>query len=170
MNEYATIRIDNDLLKKTLSFRNAKNALVLFFQETDMPFYSNTEDGGHFQLYYRLNKTGLSIQQSIYIHEQSYVCRTTIAEIAVRHPWQAKIVYPLLIGINSETDCGRFNVDSGNSGCIRFWNRFCPEKPFTEELPLYYFENFAELIGVSHFLIDEKYGTDFRRIRDAFEK
>lgn len=164
MDNYQFSYIDHSLIQKMQAFRNTKEALLAYFQAAELPPYSVKGDGGQFQLYHRLKKTQLRIQQCLFIDETNIICRTTIAEISLRNSRQAKTLPPLIAKINREIEYGQFKIDIQGTGDIHFLDRFSPEELFTEETTFYYFENIERLIGYPHFLIDQEYGTAFLQI------
>ena len=167
MDNYERSYIDHSLIQRTLDFRSTKEALASYFQEAEIHPNAVQGDGGHFQLYFRLKETELSIQQFLFIYGTDIICRTTIAVISMHNPWQAQALRPLIAEINSEIEYGQFNLDVYGTGDVQFWDCFSPEEPFKEETLFYYFEKIERLIGYPHFPIDREYGTEFLQIKET---
>ena len=166
MDNYELSYIDHGLIQKIRDFCATKEVLLSYFREAELHPDSVQGDGGHFQLYFRLKKTGFRIQQCLFIDGTDIICRTTIAEISMRNPRLAQALRPLIAEINREIEYGQFNLDVYGTGDVQFWDRFAPEEPFKEEALFYYFENIERLIGYPHFLMDHEYGSALLQIKE----
>lgn len=143
----------------------AGNLLLMYFREKGIRYYRRPEDGGSFQLYYRLKNTGLSVQHCISVKGLRYMCQTRAAEIHPRTRDAYFRLQALTETMNSRIESGRFAVDDG-PGQLRFCDgfRIAPEMETANAEMLY--DQFDRLIYRPQYLMDVEFAdelTEFRK-------
>lgn len=157
MVNYLISYFDPNIKNRMVEHACAKELLLMYLSKNNMNHYSNSEDGGSFQLYCRLRKTRLSLQQCIYVKGFKYLCRTTVAEIKPKSQGAITRLQELVEQMNNSIDIGKFVFDI-HEVALQFYDsiRINPEVGVTNLNSLYNY--FDRLVFMPRFLIDVEYG------------
>ncbi len=157
MDNYLISYFDPNAKNRVVEYAYAKELLLMYFSSNKMNYYSISEDGGSFQLYYRLGKTLFSLQQCIYVKGFKYLCRTTVAEIKPKSQGAIARLQEVVEQMNNSIDIGKFVFDT-IAFELQFYDeiRINPEEGVTSLNALY--DYFDRLIFWPRFLLDVEYG------------
>jgi len=163
MANYLISYFDPSIKNRMVEHACAKELMLMYFNKNNMNHYSNSEDGGSFQLYCRLRKTRLSLQQCIYVKGFKYLCRTTVAEIKPKSQEVITRLQGLVEQMNNSIDIGKFVFDT-SAAELQFYDgiRIKPEAGATNLKLLY--DHFDRLVSWPRFLIDVEYGDELLAI------